>query len=101
MAVRNNVTEYFGHICCRLNFKRTLFTYQITVTTVTTMSCSSQQYCSTQQKLIKLRKVSTIGCSIRRATKWGAGGTITRGPWTLGGPRGGPWASEGPIQMRL
>ena len=61
-AIRINVTEYFGHICSRLNFKRTLLAYQITATT---MTCFSLQYCSKQQKLKKFRKVSTIGCRIR------------------------------------
>ena len=50
MAIRINVTEYFGLICSRLNFTRTLFAYQITVTT---MTCSSLGYYSKQQKIKK------------------------------------------------
>ena len=67
MVIRINITEYFGYIWSRLNFKRTLFAYQIIVTT---MTCSSQQYCFQQQKLKTIRKASTKGCSIRAVQNW-------------------------------
>ena len=66
-AFRINVTEYFGFIWSRLNLKRTLFAYHITVTTMTR---SSQQYCSKQHKLKKFRKVFTIDRSIRAVQNW-------------------------------
>ena len=53
MANLINVTEYFGHICSRLNFKQTSFAYKIIAITTT---CSSLQYCSQQQTQKSLEK---------------------------------------------
>ena len=93
IAIRINVEEYyyFGHICTiyRLNFKRTVFAYQITATT---MACSSLCYNYTMarsrsvvlvyrsllqifkvvlnNKLKKFRKISKVGCSVSVVQNW-------------------------------